>query len=445
MGDLLDVLLSKDPFKPIAKVISHNGTDSLYSTVPIPLEDNKEKKVRFEFSKDDYGGIVPNSILKGKPIGRGATAGGSAYVVYCTVEFVKLLNMNDLAKYTRLQGNTDDPSPYVVALNVSLGYQIAKTRNVFTAGRNRFFFVDAPQKCQSFQRGLYIASGYFASITPVFDNVLVSIRPVAGAFVKSHNKDGSPMTVADLVADYFGETNLATIDNGHIIQQKNFFKNIRIKREYLGHKSKPKAIFDISREYTAANYKFEVDGKNTTVAKYFKDRYKLNVKYPNLPLIHLGGTAYLPMEACHIVPGQEFRGEIHDVRGMLTFTTHRPHVIAGLTQKVGITKISSVAEETRIGTKLMVVPSRVLKAPTIVYKNKKITYVDKQADGRSEKKKGSWDIVGTQFYKAVPGVINLVVCFLAKRPYGDGDKSIGNQAVKEFILETARHGMLKDM
>ncbi|GME76998.1 unnamed protein product [Ambrosiozyma monospora] len=181
MGDLLDVLLSKDPFKPISKVVSHNGMDSLYSTVPIPLEDDKKKKVRFEFSKDDHG-IVPNSLLKGKPSGRGATAGGSTYVVCCTVEFVKLLDMNNLAKYTRLQGNTDDPSPYVVALNVFLEYQIAKTPNVFTAGRNRFFFVDAPQKFQPFQRGLYIASGYFASITPVFDKVLVSIRSVAGAF-----------------------------------------------------------------------------------------------------------------------------------------------------------------------------------------------------------------------------------------------------------------------
>ena len=442
--DLLEVLMTKAPFNGLRGKISHNGSDALYSSAPLPISKDDEK-VRFTFEPEEYNGLISSTVmtaLKGKS--------DTAPPIYCTVEFIHKLNMDDLNNWVKIQDKKNiEPNAYISALNVVLGYQIAKASNVFLAGKNKFFFVDHPEKCQSFQRGLYIASGYYASMLPTFDNVMLNVRPVAGVFVKAHNKDGSPMSVADLVADYFGESDLKKVPNSEIVFQKNFFKGIRIQRTYLGHKSKPKGIFDISRSETANNYKFDCDGKQTSVAQYFMDKYKMQLKYPDAPLVHLGGSNYVPMEACMVLPGQEFKGDINDVRGVLSFTTHRPHVIAGLVQQEGIKKLRSsidADDAKRIGTKLVVVPSRVLPAPVLEYKNTKITFVEKPADGKSEKGKGSWDLINKQFYEPIKGVKKLTVLVLenSRRPLRPNDKADIEDACQEFVNEVGKHGVKFD-
>lgn len=274
---------------------------------------------------------------------------------------------------------------------------------------------------------------------------MINVRPVVGAFFKSHNKDGTPMNVADLIADYFGQTDLNKVSKDLILRQKNFFKGIRIQRAYLGNKSRPKAIFDISRDETPNSYKFDVDGKITSVAQYFNDKYQIKLKCPNHPLVHLGGSNFVPMETCVIIPGQEFKGEIDDVRGVLSYSTHRPHVIAGLVHKDGINKLTSSfndEDQKRIGSKLVIVPSRVLSAPVLEYKNTQIKFVEKPADGKSEKAKGSWDLINKKFYKPVVGTKEFLVLIIenGKRPLRESDSLI-KEAVGEFIGEVKKHGV----
>ena len=446
--DLLEILLKKSPFSGLKGKLFHNGSDAIYSSAPLPIK-REDGKVRFDFQQDDYKGVVSSTVmaaLRGSE--KKKTEGDPP--VYCTVEYIYKLDMDDLNNWVQIKDKKNiEAAAYISALNVLLGYQIAKTANVFTAGRSKFFFVEHPEKCQSFQRGLYLASGYYASVLPTFDNVMLNVRPVAGAFIKSHNKDGTPMSVADLVADYFGETDLKKVPNSEIVNQRFFFKGIKILRTYLGHKSKPKGIFDISRSDTANNYKFDCDGKQTSVAEYFAEKYNLKLKYPDAPLVHLGGSNYLPMEACIIVPGQEFKGEISDVRGILSFTTHRPHVIAGLVQQEGIKNLSTAIdseESARIGKKLVVVPSRVLPAPVLEYKNAKIAYSEKPADGKSEKAKGSWDLINKQFYNPVKGVKKLTVLVLenSRRPLRAYEKDNIEDACNEFVNSAAKTGVKFD-
>lgn len=449
--DLLEVLLTKSPFSGLKSKISHNSSDALYTSAPLPI--NKEdEKVRFVFEPEEYKGLISSTVMNAL---RGSnkkkqTSADKDPEIYCTVEFIHKLNMDDLNNWVKINDKKNiEPNAYISALNVVLGYQISKCSNVFLAGKSKFFFVNNPEKCQSFQRGLYIANGYYASVLPTFDNVMINVRPVAGAFVKSHNKDGSPMSVADLVADYFGESDLKKVPASEIISQKSFFKGIKIQRTYLGHKSKPKGIFDISRSETANNYKFDCDGKQTSVAQYFNDKYKFKLKFPDAPLILLGGTNFVPMEACMVLPGQEFKGEISDVRGVLSFSTHRPHVIAGLVQQDGVKNLTTslpAEKSKRIGNKLVVVPSRVLTAPVLEYKNTKITFTEKPADGKSEKSKGSWDLINKQFYEPVKGVKRLCVLVLenSRRPLRDNDKTDIEDACTEFVGEVAKHGVKFD-
>ncbi|GAV06854.1 hypothetical protein RvY_16771 [Ramazzottius varieornatus] len=53
---------------------------------------------------------------------------------------------------------------------------------------------------------------------------------------------------------------------------------------------------------TAASHKFENKGKMVTVADYFKNEYKIVLKYPNLPLLQIGsGKTMMPMEVCELM------------------------------------------------------------------------------------------------------------------------------------------------
>lgn len=440
-NDLLEILISKNPFLSLKNAISHDGSGSIYSTKPIPIE--KDAKNKFVFELDEWKGIVPSSVTS---VMKKKLKSDEDPEIACTVEYIHRLSMDYLNNWVKMKDTKNiEKNAYIQALNVSLGYKIAKNKNVFMAGTNKFFFVDAPNKCQPFQKGLFLANGYFASIVPTFDNIMINIRPVVGAFFKSHKKAGTPMSVADLVADYFGETDLNKVPKDQILRQSRFFKGIKIMRTYLGHKSKPKVIFDISRYETANSYKFDCDGKETSVAKYFQEKYQMKLKYPDQPLVHLGGSNFIPMEACIIVPGQEFKGDIEDIRGVLAYATHRPHTIAGLVQKDSLPKITQSLDEEdqkRIGNKLVVVPSRILSAPTLDYSNTKINFVEKAFDGKSEKQKGSWDIIGKKFYKPVVGNKKLLVLLIenSRRSFREPDSLI-KEAVEAYVNEVKTHGV----
>lgn len=48
-------------------------------------------------------------------------------------------------------------------------------------------------------------------------------------------------------------------------------------------------------------------GKATTVAEYFRERYHISLRFPNLPAVNVGKTsdpAWLPIELCTVAPGQ---------------------------------------------------------------------------------------------------------------------------------------------
>ncbi|VDM67263.1 unnamed protein product, partial [Strongylus vulgaris] len=54
-----------------------------------------------------------------------------------------------------------------------------------------------------------------------------------------------------------------------------------------------------------------------TVAKYFYDKYRIQLKYPHLPCLQVGQEqkhTYLPPEVCHVVPGQRCIKKLTDTQ-----------------------------------------------------------------------------------------------------------------------------------
>lgn len=137
---LLEILISKEPFLGLREYISHDGSSSIYSTKPIPIE--KDAKVKFVFETDDWKGIVPSSVtnaLKGIGNNSRQPVDTPDPEIFCTVEFIHRLAMDDLIKWTKIdEENNIESNAYVQALNTVLGYKIAKHKDVFLAGKNKF-------------------------------------------------------------------------------------------------------------------------------------------------------------------------------------------------------------------------------------------------------------------------------------------------------------------
>lgn len=83
---------------------------------------------------------------------------------------------------------------------------------------------------------------------------------------------------------------------------------------------------------TPNSYIFETetsDGKKvkTNVTKYFKDQYKINLKYPNLPIAwKANGKTGFPLECLEIAPSQRYNKKLSpdQTSDMIKATTQKP-------------------------------------------------------------------------------------------------------------------------
>uniref|UniRef100_A0A061QLG7 Putative argonaute n=1 Tax=Cupiennius salei TaxID=6928 RepID=A0A061QLG7_CUPSA len=78
---------------------------------------------------------------------------------------------------------------------------------------------------------------------------------------------------------------------------------------------------------SAANLR--VDENGLTVARYFKERYDINLVYSNLPCLRVKPrerNVYLPIELCELVPGQHYNSELTQAQKseMIKYTSSDP-------------------------------------------------------------------------------------------------------------------------
>lgn len=125
------------------------------------------------------------------------------------------------------------------------------------------------------------------------------------------------------------------------------------------------------------------DGTRLSVADYFAKRLNYRLRYPNLPVLHVGSSVrsvYVPPELCEIPGGQalnknhpeECTREI--IRYAATNTQTRKQKIISLASQIQYNKCSTLKEfGVEVGNEFEKVPARIIDAPPIEYaRNEKI-------------------------------------------------------------------------
>ncbi|KAH7884145.1 Piwi domain-containing protein [Phlebopus sp. FC_14] len=288
-----------------------------------------------------------------------------------------------------LNGNADsrdyDFAPLINAYNLVLQYHASHTG--VRVGKNRYFFPSSDRQSLMLSTGVEAWKGFFISARPVYKEMMVNVGVCMTAFY-------TPGNLADRIQEFMRDS------RGTVPQR--FAQKLKVTTRHRGYKQ-TKALKRIA-ETTAKTTTFpceEFKSPNMTVEQYFKRKYNITLRYPNLPVADLSGsnTNYVPAELCEIEPGQPFRGKLNEkeTAQMIRYACNPPvdnaHAIVddglpilGLTPQTAPQTLRNFGITT--STHMAVIPGRELPPPRLSYAAGKPPNVSN----------GSWNILDVKFH-----------------------------------------------
>ncbi|KAL1899214.1 Protein argonaute [Sporothrix stenoceras] len=129
---------------------------------------------------------------------------------------------------------------------------------------------------------------------------------------------------------------------------------------------------------TSKNYTFTLrkTGETRTVYDHYLKQYDVPLQFPNFPVIETTRDGAFPIEVCHILPWQRYNFKLNgpQTSDMIKFAVTRPAERAkSITENVN--RLGWNTDEylrefgIRVNTEMTKVQARLLKAPTVQYKN----------------------------------------------------------------------------
>ncbi|CEL53059.1 Protein argonaute 1B OS=Oryza sativa subsp, japonica GN=AGO1B PE=2 SV=3 [Rhizoctonia solani AG-1 IB] len=410
MKRLLTLMMTSSDFAPYAAFASHDNMKRLVSMKEIPVT-GVAQVFSLAVAYFEEGEDGPDDKSK-------------TYRV--SLKPTTVHNTDDMTKYVAGADESFDPQPMLSAFNILLAKY--PSQHGIMVGRNKWFFPSLHQ-ASDLGRGLEAFRGYYSSVRPSFQQLMVNVNVATTAFFK-------PGPLVSLFLD-FGAT------GKH--QLKAFIYNLRIEMKHTGRIMR-KTIKGIKLDTSARAYTFKCDefpGPEITVEFYYKKKYNMTLKYPLLPLVDIGGTKdrpiLVPPEVCTILPGQAFRGKLNDEQTakMILVACQPPNVNATSITGDGLNSLGLVGNNSplgnmglRVGEQMATVPGRVLPAPKVHYNNRMPAQISN----------GSWNLRDVRF--AVGAKLdNWAALFIQDGGKFDMSAATGGSVVMSFAGMCARSGM----
>ncbi|XP_022799706.1 protein argonaute-2-like, partial [Stylophora pistillata] len=297
--------------------------------------------------------------------------GGRDRVFKVKIQLAATVSLLELNNFLSGKQNGKIPQDAVQALDIVVRQMLSMS---YTPVGRSFFPFDGQGR--PLGEGCEVKFGFYSSIRhSEWKAMLVNIDVSAKGFYKDQ------AVVPDFLCETLDVKPYNLEDHRFEPDRRRLEKAIRgiriqtthaapIKRKYavwgVSAKSADRMQFDVTDEGTCRTYK-------TTVAEYFKDRYRLTLRYPHLPCLLVGPKKdrYLPMEVCTIVPCQRKHLSEQQTANMIRSTARpapeRQRDIQHWVQEMTRTSSKYLKDEfqTSISTEMVKVEGRVLPAPRI--------------------------------------------------------------------------------
>ncbi|KAF0682559.1 Aste57867_25357 [Aphanomyces stellatus] len=280
-------------------------------------------------------------------------------------------------------------TPYdaIQALDVAMRYS-ASTR--FTSvGRNLF----NNSGSQSLGHGSELWFGYHQSLRPTQSQLTLNIDMASSMFVES-----MPALMYMCEACGFRDVLPSLTKTQHAAVAKAF-RGLKVRVLHRGTMKRAFRVHGLTK-HSAKETFLDVDGRKLSIATYFAETYA-PLKYPNLPLLHVGppaGSNYMPLEVCHTVEGQRLFRKASDTQlaNMVRLTCAAPEerrqkIEARLHEAHFATDNCLDPFGIRVNPTMLTVEGRKLPDPSMLF-----------AGGQTEiPKDGAWNMKQKGFFQTV--------------------------------------------
>uniref|UniRef100_A0A1I7RK51 Protein argonaute-1 n=1 Tax=Bursaphelenchus xylophilus TaxID=6326 RepID=A0A1I7RK51_BURXY len=267
--------------------------------------------------------------------------------------------------------------------------------------------------------------GFHQSVRPSQSKMMLNIDVSATAFYRK-------MPVIEFIAEVLELPVQALSDRRTLsdAQRVKFTKEIRglkIEINHCGQMRRKYRVCNVTRRPAQTQtFPLLLESGQTvecTVAKYFADKYHMQLKYPHLPCLQVGQEqkhTFLPPEVCEIVSGQRCIKKLTDIQTstMIKATARsapeREREIASLVKRAEFTN-DPYAQEfgISINSNMTEVKGRILSAPKLLYGGRnKMTALPNQ---------GVWDMRGKQFHTGIEVKIWAIACFAQQQHVKEND------------------------
>ncbi|RDB20713.1 Protein argonaute-2 [Hypsizygus marmoreus] len=302
----------------------------------------------------------------------------------------------------------------IMALNVVV--RMAPIMNINYSYNVRSFFTTAGK--QNLGRGLELWRGYFQSVRPTLNRILVNVDISTGLMYK-------PGPLIPLCLEFLQHRpneafRLAQMEERDRIRLGHFLAGLRVR---IGSPAGyVRSIRKLTPE-TAQNLQFTLrDGHVTTVAQYFQAHVNTTLRFPNVVCVQLGEHAWIPLELCYVLPGQLAKKQVPPelMPEVLKFSTAKPKerlgsIAAGLEtfeyEKSKYIKGFDLNVQST-GGKPLPIQGRILNAPTVMYG---------AAGGQKTivPAHGSWNLIDKNVYQAKEIKHWAIMIYAPRRQFTD--------------------------
>ncbi|TBU46218.1 argonaute-like protein [Dichomitus squalens] len=300
-----------------------------------------------------------------------------------TIKFQQLIDTEKMLRY--LNGDPQqrmyDFMPVVNAMNIILSAHPNRVvGGGVMVGRNKFFHPSPSAPPVPLGGGLEAWRGFYSSVRPAWKQLMVNVNVCTTAFY-------TPGNLADRMIEFMNLSPTTRL--------RTFVRSVRVKTTHLGYRKTVKGLANVN----ARQHKFTAEGMGeVTVEQYFQRKYKIKLRYPDLPLIDVGGqrTNYLPAEVCMILEKQPYQGKVPDelTANMLLVACQYPNVNGDAITNRGLLELGLSqspppvnAFGITVGSEMAVVPGRILPPPVVRYA---------QGTGAVDDR-ASWNLRGVRF------------------------------------------------
>ncbi|CAN1252733.1 Protein argonaute 5 [Linum perenne] len=335
------------------RMMAYDGSKSLYTAGPLPFE-SKEFEIKLENENRANQATVSSSKRKER-------------VFKVVIRFAAKPDIDHLRAF--LAGRQRDvPSETIQALDVVLRHEPSLEYTVV----GRSFCDKSLGNPGSLGDGVEYWRGYYQSLRPTQMGLSLNVDVSARSFYESV-----------LVTEFLSRSLRIQDLNRQMSDQdrakaRKALRGVKVSLDN-GEFRKSYKITGISPlPVNRTMFTLEGENKSISVAEYFSQRYKIRLRYPNLPALQAGTPPkifHLPMERCTIASGQRYTKKLNErqVTALLRATCQRPEDREKSIKQIASTRGHFINTDIvgqfgiEVVTQPVQVDARVLPPPTLKY------------------------------------------------------------------------------